>query len=268
MAQKDSERAQLEREVGKHEYAALLHRLQEEHAFLREFGTWMEVAAFMRAGTSDDPRKDEVLRPILSAHAEDRDPRWRSILLLLFWPRLRAAAIRRRSWDPEFDELWTNTVYTFLQAVCDWDLVKRPDRLFRRLVNYTTWRMGVDYRRARSQAEMELPSDPEMVEFLSGGSEDVSFMMIEFRDDQDALIRWLQEHMEAGRITEVDFHLLVGKFVYGRLLRECADEVGLSYQAAKKRRQRAEATVRAATEKSPKPCPHLWPFSPSDCAEA
>jgi len=57
-------------------------------------------------------------------------------------------------------------------------------------------------------------------------------------------IKRLKEHMQAGRITEADFFLLVGTRVYGRSIAHYARAVGLNYQVAKKRRQRAEAAIR------------------------
>jgi hypothetical protein len=73
-------------------------------------------------------------------------------------------------------------------------------------------------------------------------------MEMDFREQLDLQVRRFRHHLDAGRIGEVDFNLLVGTRVYGKLLRECAEEAGLSYQAAKKRRQRAEAAIRRAEE--------------------
>jgi len=247
---KDKEREQLEQEIENKEYRPPLLWLQREHPFFRDFSTWGDVIAFMREGHSQDPLKDEVLRPILVAHAEDRDPRWRTILLVIFWPGLKSVCIKRRGWDPEFQELWANAVWSFLEAVCRLDPAKRPDRLVQKLVNDTTWRLGVEYRRAWNQASVEIPTDPELIECLAGGLDDPGFAELQFREEQELQIGRMLDHLEAGRISETDFNLLVGTRIYGKLLRECAEEAGLSYQAAKKRRQRAEAAVRRFEENS------------------
>ena len=55
--------------------------------------------------------------------------------------------------------------------------------------------------------------------------------------------------MDAGRITEADYLLLVGTRVYGKQVVDYAREMGLAYQVAKKRRQRAEAAIRRFQEK-------------------
>ena len=76
----------------------------------------------MRSGTSKDPRKDEVLRPILPAHAEDEDPRWRTILLAIFWPGLESIHFRKTRLGSDPDERWQTIVWTFLQVFCRIDV--------------------------------------------------------------------------------------------------------------------------------------------------
>jgi len=245
---KDKERERLEQEIENDEYRPLLERLHQEAPFLRGFSTWGDVVAFMRKGTSEDPLKDEVLRPILAAHAEDHDSRWRTILLVIFWPGLKSICLRRRRLDPELGELWANAVWAFLRAVCRLDLAKRPERLVQKLVNDTAGCLRVEYGLARHRAAIEIPTDPHLLELLAGGAEHPGFAEVEFRDEQEGQIRRLREHLEVGRIGDTDFNLLVGTRVYGRLLRECAEEAGLTYEAAKKRRQRAEAAIRPFEE--------------------
>jgi hypothetical protein len=72
---------------------------------------------------------------------------------------------------------------------------------------------------------------------------------MELREAQELEIRRLREHQEAGRITEADYLLLVGTRVYGKPVVDYAREMGLAYQTAKKRRQRAEAAIRRFQEK-------------------
>jgi hypothetical protein len=95
----------------------------------------------------------------------------------------------------------------------------------------------------------EISSDPEEIELLAGGAEDVAFAEIDFREDKETEIKLLREQVEAGRICEADFLLLVGTKVYGKSISEYAREAGLDYQSAKKRRLRAEAVIRPFMEK-------------------
>ena len=236
---KDKERKQLEQELHSIEYQSLLQRLQQEYPFYRDFSSWVDVLIFMRAGTSRDSLKDKVLRPILTAHAQDNDYHWRTVLLVVFWPGLKSLCIRSRSWDWSSDELWANAVWAFFEGVCGLNLTKRSERLVQKLINDTASNLKSQYRSEQERAAFEIPTDPELLEYLAGGQEDFSLMAVDFLDEQDAQVRRFRQHLQAGLISNIDFDLLVGTFVYGRCLRECAEEAGLSYQAAKKRRQRA-----------------------------
>jgi hypothetical protein len=87
---RDRDRERLEHELESGEHQELLRTLQKKEPFLRQFNTWADVLAFMRSGTSRDPRKDDILRPVFRAHGGDQDPRWRAILLAIFWPGLES----------------------------------------------------------------------------------------------------------------------------------------------------------------------------------
>ncbi|MGQ9589915.1 MAG: hypothetical protein ACUVYA_06435 [Planctomycetota bacterium] len=244
MRSERNDREQLEQELRGGAYQALLQKLQRTHLFFRRFRTWGDVIAFMREGTSIDPRKDEILRPIFEAHAQDGDPRWRAILLVIFWPGLESIHFQKRRWDPDPDELWQNIVWTFLQVLCRLDVRRRPDRLVRKIFNDTVHHLYDDYRHAWDRANRELTTDPEKIEALAGGTECIDTASIELRQAQEIEIQHLREHLDGGRITEADFLLLIGTRVYGKSVADYAREVGLDYQVAKKRRQRAEAVIR------------------------
>ena len=79
---------------------------------------------------------------------------------------------------------------------------------------------------------------------IAGGVEDIGHAAVDLAYDLNAEINRLRRHMEAGRITEFDYLLLVGTRVYRKPLAEYAREVGVSYEKAKKRRQRAERKLR------------------------
>jgi len=234
----------LEQELDKGEYLRLLWRLQRISPFLGRFDSWADVVAFMRAGTSDDPRKDKVLRPILRAHAQNRNHRWRTILLVVFWPGLQSIFWQKAHWDPDPHERWQRVVWTFLEVVCRLDPRRRSRRLVQKLINDTVYHLHRAYRRDWDETEFAPPMDPDLLEALAGGVEHVGFAIIEERDAQEAEIKRLRSHVDAGRISEADFLLLVGTRVYGQPLADYVREHGLNYEAAKKRRLRAEAAIR------------------------
>lgn len=240
----DRDRARLEFEIQEKEYLKLLKDLQHRAAFLRRFTTWGDVLAFMRSGTSQDASKDEVLHPILAAHAADQDHRWRTILLVLFWPGLRSIHAKKRRWDSDDpDELWQRIYWAFHQSVCRIDIARRRDHLVQRIYNATIHRLHDDYRRDWLRVERETAADPAEITELAGVIDGLDFEWLDLRQAHQKEFARLQAHFDAGRITESDFLLLVGTRLYGQSLSEYAQGAGLTTEAAKKRRQRAEAAI-------------------------
>jgi len=248
---RDRERERLEQELKNEKYQRLLMKLHREEPFLRQFRTWADVIAFMRNGTSQDPRKDEVLRPIFEAHSEDEDPRWRAILMAIFWPGLESIHFQKRGWDADVHERWQNITWTFLQVLCRIDVKRRPDRLVQKVYNDTVHHLHDEYRRAWNRSSREFTAEPDEIDALAGGVEGIDFAGIELREAQEIEINRLREHLEANRITEADFLLLIGTRVYGKSVADYAREAGLDYQVAKKRRQRAEAVIRRFEKEKP-----------------
>lgn len=244
MGFKENDRRQLEQELQDESYQKLLRKLREKSAFLRRFHTWTEVIGFMRSGTSQDPWKDEVLRPILLAHKENKDHRWRTILLVIFWPGLESIHWRKRGWDPDIEERWQNIVWTFLQVVCRIDVSHRPDRLVQKVINDTVHHLHDEYRRIWKVKRLEITPENGELDFMVGDSEGIDYAYIALRYAQRAEIRRLKNHMEEGRISEADFLMLVGTRVYGKPLFDYSKEMGLDYGTIKKRRLRAEAAIR------------------------
>jgi len=198
----------------------------------------------MRGAGSENPQTDEVLRPIFRAHKADQDPRWRSILLAIFWPGLEGLHHRKRYWDLDPEELWQTLNWCFLKTVCRIDVDLRPARLVQKVINDTAYRLHEDYRRRWDRMDWEVSTEPEVLIELAGGEEDLGYAEVNLRINQEAELRRLRQHLEAGRICETDFLLLVGTRVYGASVADYAKGAGLDYQAAKKRRQRAEAAIR------------------------
>lgn len=234
----------LARELQRDSYQELLQEFHRASPFLKRFDTWADVVDFMRTGTSDDPENDEVLRPILSVHQRSGDHRLRTVLLVIFWPGLRSLFWQKSHWDPDHHERWGRVVWTFLEVVCRLDPRRRSRRLVQKLINDTVYHLHRAYRRDWDEAEFAPPMDPDLLEALAGGVEHVDFAIIDERDAQEAEIKRLRTHVDAGRISEADFLILVGTRVYGQPLAEYVREHGLSYEAAKKRRLRAEAAIR------------------------
>lgn len=246
---KDLKRLELELEGSA--YQALLRKLQRKYLFLRSFRSWADVVAFMRNGNSNDPQKDEVLRPIFNAHAEDEDPRWRAVLLVIFWPGLESIHFQKRNWDIDPDERWQNVTWTFLRVICRVNVNRRPDRLVQKVFNDTVHYLHDEYQRTWNRTNCELATEPEEIEVKAGSVEGIDFDGIELRQAHEREVARLRAHLDAGRITEADFLLLVGTRLYGQSISEYARDAGLKTEAAKKRRQRAEAAIRSHEKEMP-----------------
>lgn len=247
---RDRDREQLEQELKTEEYQTLLRRLQRGTPFLRQFGVWSDVIAFMRSGSAGDPRKDEILRPIFEVHTEDHDPRWRAILLAIFWRGLESIDFQKRRWDTDPNERWQNVTWSFLRVVYRMDLKQRPNRLVQKIFNSTSYQLYDEYRHTWDRANREIATDREVMKELAGCIEGIDLSDIKFREAQQIALQCLRKHMEAGRISEADFLLLVGTRVYEKSVADYAREAGLDYQLAKKRRQRAEAAIGRFEEKN------------------
>ena len=241
--QRDRDRQQLQRELRSADYQQLLERLQAEGRFPAHFPTWADVVAFMHSGSSRDPRKDEILRPLLADYAITEDPRLWTILLVTFWPGLEAIHFQRRTWDADESERWQNLMWTFLQVVRRIDVERRGDRLAQKIFNDTVHRLYGEYQRIWKRQKTEVSVSARQLDAFSGGEEWAGFLETEFVESRQSEIDRLRAHVAAGRIAEVDLHLLVGTRLDGKGIRQCASELGISYEAAKKRRQRAEAAV-------------------------
>jgi len=248
-ASRDADREWLEREVQTREYQALLRDLQGTDCFLQQFESWSDVIAFMRAGSSRDPLKDEVLRPIFRVYREGRDPRWRTVLLMIFWPGLVARLGKEHHLDPDDpEELWQTIACVFIRVIDRIDVGRRPERLVQKVVNDTIHDLRYEYRRRRNRAYREDAAEPERLEWLAGGIDGISFEVLCRREAVEQYVSKLRDHCDSGRISSDDYDLLLATRVNGMSLSEYARAIGLNYEVAKKRRQRAEAAVRRHEE--------------------
>jgi hypothetical protein len=250
------DRRRLEQELRDGCDDSLLQILKHDHPFLRQFATWEDVVAFMRRGSSRDPRKNGILFGIFRAHQEDRDPRWRTILMVIFWPALRAIHRRKAYWDSKADERWQNVLWAFLEVVCRIDVSRRSEGLVQKVVNDTFHGLRGVYRREWDWLKRTVALEPEEDEdrheysekdrfgALVGGQEAIEFAEVDLRHDQEAEIKRLRRYVSKGFISEADFFLIVGTRLYGASLSQYASDHGLDYETAKKRRQRAEAKLR------------------------
>lgn len=201
-ASRDADREWLERELQADEYQTLLRNLQRTDCFLERFESWADVIAFMRAGSSRDPLKDEVLRPIFRVYREGRDPRWRTVLLMIFWPGLVSRWGKDSHLDRDDpDELWQTIACVFIRVIDRIDVDRRPERLVQKVVNDTIHDLRYEYRRRRNRTYRESAAEPERLERLAGGIEGFSFEVLCRREAVEQYVSRLRAHCDSGRIT-------------------------------------------------------------------
>lgn len=210
-----------------------------------------DVVGFMRAGTSRDPDKDFILRAILRAYATTNDRRLQTILLVIFWPGLQAIHFKKRAWDEDADSLWTNVTWAFIGVLRRIDLQKRSERLVQKIINDSIHYLYVGYRREWEHAHREAATVPDTLETFMSSVDDPR---LSANEEQEAMTQCLRDHLAAGRIGETEFRLIVGTRLQGQSLDDCARDLGLSRNAAARRRQRAEAALRKRKGKNENSC--------------
>ncbi len=200
----------------------------------------------MRAGKSDDPLKDEVLRPIFIAHADDGDSHWRTILMAIFWPALCSIHRQKQAWDQNEEERWTRVIWAFLETLCRVDPQKRPHRLVQKVFNDTVHRLYQEYLRdwRRTQYDVREPTDEDTA------MDDPGLARVDQRLAEEAEVQRLKSYARRRILSETDMLILIATRIYGKSMAGYALEAGLSYENARKRRQRAEAAIRRWEKKN------------------
>jgi hypothetical protein len=242
---REREREHLEHQLDTETARALLRKVQRRETEAKGFGSWRAVAAFMHAGAADDPRKDAILRAIATCREEDRHPLWSSVLLVFFWPGLLTLFGKRRTWDPDQDELWQTIVTEFFEAVERLDVRRRQARIATKLINDTYSRTYRAYEPRWRRLDREHAVEPEHLEPFLAASSGIDFTAMELRELQAQRLVLFQEAFAAGVVGEDDLFLVIGTDVYGQSIADYARACGASYQALKKRRQRALAAIEA-----------------------
>lgn len=239
----DQERESLQKELETKTYQEMLKQLKQSEPYLSEFASWGDVIAFMQEGSPRNPRKEGVLRSILQVHDQDRDPRWRTILLLMFWPALGKIQSQKAGWDEDPQERWHNVIWAFIMTVSNLDSEKIPERLVQEVINKTAYAAHEEYRRIRKHDDREVRAEQEELEALAGGVQGIDFDAIELREVQRAEVKRLRGHLEAGTINESEFMLLVSTRLYGEPLKDYARRMGFPYQYIKRRRLQVEDRI-------------------------
>jgi DNA-directed RNA polymerase specialized sigma24 family protein len=222
----------------------LLQRLRACNPAWEQFGTWRQVVEMIQECTPRDASSDWLLRAILERIATG-EHELRSILLLGFWPFLVTTFHRKRHWDDEPDSRWQSLQWCFVKAITRIDLKRRPERLAQKILNDTTHFLHDECKADWDRTKREHPEEPQEMEKICSPQEAMEFAQVDLKRLQEEQSRRFRRLLNEKQITEADCFLLMATHIYGRSVREYADSVGISYETAKKRHQRAEARLRS-----------------------
>lgn len=252
--------ASLQQEIRRDGYRKLLQRLQKQHPMLGPFASWAEVMAFMHLRRTGGPEKDEILRAVFEAYREDGDFHWEVLLLAICWPRLEWVHARRWRWELDENERWANVLVAFHRCLARVRPRDRSKLLVLQILNCTDDRLRTEYRRRRRRnrrarsldassgydADEDADLEPIPLADWDRGREEA-----ETRIDLDMELKLLRQLWRSGRIPDLYFPVLLATRIYGKSIEEYAQDAEISYDAAKRRRLRAEAIWRRLTRKIP-----------------
>lgn len=264
-ASREQEHEQLRNQLETYPYLDHLRRLCRRNSALRRFESWGALGVALWSDGATEESRDTLLRPMLRAHARDRGPLWRSILLFLFWRKLVALSRIYRRWDLESpDNVWVTLVAAFFDAADEAATIGRVQGLARRVLWQTRDRARNAFRREWrwhrrrvrtvphggtidtlvDDADIMSRGDIDGPRRRSGSRRDRALQSVEEGLDRDRVAGALAACLEAGLITRAEHAVLLGAFVHGSSLKEECYRLSLPYEAIRKRIQRSRPTLR------------------------
>lgn len=145
----------------------------------------------------------------------------------------------------ESEDTWNELICCFLET-CKKEAVKGRNSELRKIITSRSQRRLYEIAlRHWNTGKLIIEVDPLVLSNHIDPKSDP--VLQDFRQDQreqfqDAEMLY-RRHLESGLITDIDYHILVGTRLLNRSLPEQGVLLGLNPEAAKKRRQRAEAAI-------------------------
>ena len=198
--------------------------------------------------------KDRVLFGIFTAFRIDPDPLWMSFLTLIFLPMLSKLYNQKSFYEDSGDteDLWQQLYWCFLQTIHNLDPDRRPRGIAAKVKNDTRKRLYEHYRALWESRK----AYGRMVDFVREIEPIIREHQLHRRhpfpaDEGETQMERLDELsvcLKAGVIKDSEYQLLVSTEVERYSLRYLAQRYGISYEAMKKRRQRALTAVQKYLE--------------------
>jgi hypothetical protein len=215
-----------------HEAVALHRSLQASCEILGRFPSLKDAVAFLRDSTNGDyGSKDALLRAFVEAYQTERRPhRSAQLLLGALQPGLSRLFHQHAGRWPGLEdaELWGLIVASFLEVVSSYRLSRRPDRIAKNLLMDTLRRT---LRWLHGHHGHNAPPRPRRAR--ADGTIDATEAM-----------PFVQALVRGGIVNGGDAAILLATRIVGERLPVLAQKRGKSYEALRKRRQRAEQAIR------------------------
>ncbi len=198
---------------------------------LTRFSSLHDAVRFLHDRASGDyPAKDALLRGFVETYQRGGNPHRPSLLLLgALWPGLSHLFHQHAGRWPNLEdaELWAQITESFLEVATSYNLVRRPHRVAKNLLLDTL---------RRTLRWLHAHHGPAKAPRARRASDDVSIEMIEAMPYLQALVR-------GGVLDNEDATILLATRIVGERLPALARQRGASYEAMRKRRQRAERAI-------------------------
>lgn len=216
--------------LGGQEAHILYDSLKGTSEVLTRFSSLEEAVRFLHDRTSGDyPAKDAILRGFVETYQRTNPHRPGLLLLGALGPGLSHLFHQHAGRWPNLEdaELWAQITASFLEVAASYNLVRRPHRVAKNLLLDTLRRTLRWLHAHHGQAKA-----------LGGRrvSVDVTIEMIEAMPYLQALVR-------RGVLDDEDAAILLATRIVGERLPTVARQRGASYEALRKRRQRAERAI-------------------------
>ncbi len=205
-----------------------------EDAALARFGDPDALIAFLhRRGQPD--AKDAVLLPLLVR--AQHEPLAGRVVLQAMLPGLKGLSARLARSVVSFEELWQILFACLWERIVTYPVERRPGRVAANLLRDTLKRTLAELKReAKAQGQLlsEVPLD-ELDDLLAADA--ASDAEADGSVDVEAI---LKRAVVAGRVSAEEAEVILATEVDGVPLAVVAERLGVSYNAVKIRRQRAE----------------------------
>ncbi|MCP4582403.1 MAG: sigma-70 family RNA polymerase sigma factor [candidate division Zixibacteria bacterium] len=221
----------------------LLARLHWLHPDTKKFGSWEELIESLPVNELRSNYSDTIIRAILDTMQKSSNDGWTTVLTAIFWPLLeiiyKKLTFIYQIRDRDLDDLWQNIYLTFLKVINRIKLSERKAPISLKIYNdiyhdiYQT--IISNFKRNKTDTSLESLTVDKIDEIFKI-KVDPGIVFYENINEYEVCLKH-------GVIDELDYHILVNTFIRNDTLENVAFDLGIGYEAAKKRRQRAVKKV-------------------------